>query len=112
MCECLRQAPDGRLPLSALGSSFSTLSKRRGLHGNLQNLSQAVKTQWGSWEAFVRARAADGLRLEDGTVSLVRAIEPAGQMRSDDEDKQPARLAVAAAVPSRDDVNNLSLDGL
>ena len=115
VCESLQQAPGGRLSLSALGSSFSELAKRRGLHGSdnkLQSLSHAVKAQWGSWEGFVRARAADGLRLE-GEVLI---CEPAEEMMRGDDGSPAAgptsRPPLPAKVPSRDDVNGLTLDAL
>ena len=115
VCECLRQAPEARLPLSALGSRVRELVKRRGLQASggegklLTNLSLAVKGQWGSWEGFARAREADGLRLQDGVMSCG---PKADQMCSDDHRAPLVSARQAAAVPSRHEVNGLALDVL
>ena len=112
MCECLRQAPEAQLALSALGSSVRALVKRRGLlasdsRGKLTNLSLAVKGQWGSWQGFAQARAADGLQLQGDVMSCRPKVD---QMCSDDGRAPAPRQA--AVVPSRDEVNSLALDAL
>ena len=90
VCECLRQAPEARLPLSELGSRVRDLVKRRGLQAKaadqaqaklLGNLSLAVKAQWGNWEGFARAREADGLRLRRQCDELRRQGGPYVQRR-------------------------------
>ena len=118
VCECLRQAPESRLPLSALGSRVRDLVKRRGLQAKaadqaegklLSNLSLAVKGQWGNWEGFARAREADGLRLQDNVMSCG---PKADQMCSDDDRAPSIGARQSAAVPSRHEVNSLALDVL
>ena len=117
VCECLREAPGAQLPLSELGSRVRDLVKRRGLQAKaadqaqaklLGNLSLAVKAQWGNWEGFARARAADGLRLRDNVMSYAAKAD---QMCSDD---RPPSVSARqpAAVPSRHEVNSLALDVL
>ena len=118
VCECLREAPETRLPLSELGSRVRDLVKRRGLQAKaadqaqaklLGNLSLAVKAQWGNWEGFARARAADGLRLQDNVMSYAAKAD---QMCSDDDRPPSVSARQPAAVPSRHEVNSLALDVL
>ena len=118
VCECLREAPETRLQLSELGSRVRDLVKRRGLQAKaadqaqaklLGNLSLAVKAQWGNWEGFARARAADGLRLRDNVMSYAAKAD---QMCSDDDRPPSVSARQPAAVPSRHEVNSLALDVL
>ena len=132
VCECLRQAPDGALPLSSLGTAVRELATRRGLRcsgGEAKlagGLSQVVKAAWGGWDGFARARAHDGLRFADGVLRVgaersdagssaaLAAGEPGGMQTTASERATAyadARVQLGA-VPSRSEVEALSLDSL
>lgn len=123
VCECLREAPHAKLPLSALGAAVRELGRRRGLRNGddskLQRLSQLVSARWGSWDGL--ARANPGLRCVDGGVALQLSSEPIrGYAESGLLQNAHVRVGATAAypdarqrvVPSRDEIEGLSLEGL
>ena len=125
ICECLREAPDAKLPLSALGAAVRELGRRRGLRNGddskLQSLSQLVSARWGGWEGL--ARATPGLRCVDGGVALQLSSEPPLHGSADAGlVAQNAHMLVGStaaypdarqsAVPSKQEIEGLSLASL
>mgnify|MGYP007078079421 CR=1 FL=1 len=81
------------------------LAARRGLlarsQGNVKSVSDFMKMRWGSLEGFVRAHAADGLRL--GADGLIRCQQPVPKGVA------PPPSSAGAAPPSRAAVAEMPL---
>ena len=119
--ECLREAPDTKLPLSALGAAVRDLGRRRGLRNGddskLQSLSQLVSSRWGGWEGL--ARATPGLRCVGGGTALQLSSEPLDLGLQQSQNAHMLIGATAAypdarqsAVPSKQEIEGLSLASL